>query len=260
MRSLRGLIPQFFSSSPEPLTPAVIPRFFTLSPYYLNIFPGTPLDVKQILLNKLIDHTYLAPDCTEAIVDRLCQEAIAHKFYAVCIPPYFVGQAAKALSGTDVKLVTVIAFPYGYAETGIKVQEIRRAMEEGADEFDIVINLSAVKSQDWAYVTQDLTSVATTARLKGKVCKIIIEITELNTEERSRIVALCNQIKPTFVKTSTGTKGGATVDDVSYLRANLHPDIKIKASGGIRNKQSAAALVQAGADRIGTSSGPAIVQ
>jgi deoxyribose-phosphate aldolase len=159
-------------------------------------------------LNKLIDHTYLAPDCTGAIVERLCQEAITHNFYAVCIPPYFVGQAAKALAGTDVKLATVIAFPYGYAETAIKVQEIRRAMEEGADELDIVINLSAVKSQDWPYVTQDLTSVATTARLKGKVCKLIIEITELNAEERGRIVALCNQIKPTYVKTSTGTKGG----------------------------------------------------
>jgi deoxyribose-phosphate aldolase len=171
-----------------------------------------------------------------------------------------VGQAAKALAGTDVKLATVIAFPYGYAETAIKVQEIRRAMEEGADELDIVINLSAVKSQDWPYVTQDFTSVATTARLKGKVCKLIIEITELNAEERGRIVALCNQIKPTYVKTSTGTKGGATVDDVSYLRANLHPDIKIKASGGIRNKQSADALVKAGADRIGTSAGLAIVK
>ncbi len=211
-------------------------------------------------MNKLIDHTYLAPDCTGAIVDRICKEAIAHDFHAVCLPPFFINQAAKALSGTGVKLATVIAFPYGYAETAVKVQEIRRAMDEGADELDIVINLSAVKSQDWAYVTQDITSVATTARLKSKVCKIIIEITELTGAERDQIVRICNDIKPTFVKTSTGTRGGATVDDVSYLRTNLHPDIKIKASGGIRTKQAAMALVEAGADRIGTSSGLAIIK
>ncbi|TXF88702.1 deoxyribose-phosphate aldolase [Neolewinella aurantiaca] len=210
-------------------------------------------------MNKFIDHTYLAPDCTSATVDRICAEAVASGFYAVCIPPFFVGQAARALSGTGVKLATVVAFPYGYAETAIKVQEIRRAMEEGADELDIVINIAAVKSQDWAYVTQDLTAVATTARLKGKVSKIIIEMSELTAVEKDRIIAICNDIKPTFVKTSTGTKGGATVEDVRYLRANLHPDIKIKASGGIRNKQSAQALIEAGADRIGTSSGLSII-
>ena len=143
-------------------------------------------------MNKLIDHTYLAPDCTSAIVNRICAEAIAYEFHAVCIPPFFVGQAAKALSGTGVKLATVVAFPYGYAETAVKVQEIRRALEGGADELDIVINLSAVKSQDWAYVIQDITVVATTARLKGKVSKIIIEISELTEAERDRIIAICN--------------------------------------------------------------------
>jgi len=216
--------------------------------------------LSKIFLNKLIDHTYLAPDCTGAIVDRICKEAIEHGFYAVCIPPYFVGHAARVLASSGVKLATVIAFPYGYAETAVKVQEIRRAMEEGADELDIVVNLSAIKSADWAYVTQDITSVATTARLRGKVSKIIIEVAELSADERAKLMEICNQVKPTFVKTSTGTQGGATVDDVSYLRANLHPDIKIKASGGIRNKRAAAALVAAGADRIGTSSGPAIVK
>lgn len=211
-------------------------------------------------MNKLIDHTYLAPDCTSAAVNRICKEAIDHGLFAVCIPPYFVGMAARALSGSGVKLATVIAYPFGYAETAVKVQEIRRAMDEGADELDIVINLSAVKSQDWSYVTQDLTSVATTVRLRGKVCKLIIEITELTEAERTSIVQLCNDIKPAFVKTSTGIKGGATVADVRYLRANLHPDIKIKASGGIRSLRDAEALVAAGADRIGTSSALAIIQ
>ena len=211
-------------------------------------------------MNRLIDHSYLAPDCTAAIVDRICNEALSHDFHAVCVPPFFLKQAARILTGTGIKLATVIAFPYGYADTTVKVQEIRKAMEEGADELDIVINLSALKSQDWAYVTQDIISVATTARLKGKMCKIIIEITELTEAEKERIVQICNDVKPAFVKTSTGTRGGASVDDVSYLRANLHPDIKIKASGGIRTKQAAAALVAAGANRIGTSSGIAIVK
>ncbi|WP_020568495.1 deoxyribose-phosphate aldolase [Neolewinella persica] len=211
-------------------------------------------------MNKLIDHTYLSPDCTGTIVDRLCEEAVANAFYAVCVPPFFVGRAAKNLAGTPVKLATVVAFPYGYAETAVKVQEIRRAMDEGADELDIVINLSALKSGDWPYVISDLTTVATTVRLRGKVSKIIIEITELTEAEKKQVVDICNEIKPNFVKTSTGTKGGATVDDVRYLRANLHPDIKIKASGGIRNKKSFEALVEAGADRIGTSSGLAITK
>lgn len=210
-------------------------------------------------MNQLIDHTYLAPDCTESIVDRLCREAVENDFYAVCVPPYFVGHAARLLSKATVKVATVVAYPYGYAETAVKVQEIRRAMEEGADEFDVVINLAAIKSGDWNYVTQDLTTVATAGRLRGKVVKVIIEISELNSSELERVVAICNNIRPDFVKTSTGTRGGATVDDVKYLRANLHPDIKIKASGGIRNHRGAAALVEAGADRIGTSSALAVV-
>ncbi|MEM9929237.1 MAG: deoxyribose-phosphate aldolase [Bacteroidota bacterium] len=211
-------------------------------------------------MNKLIDHTYLAPDCTVAIIDRVCTEAISHDFMAVCVPPFFVGRAAKNLTGSGVKLATVVAYPYGYAETAVKVQEIRRAMDEGADELDIVINLSAVKSGDWPYVTTDLSTVATTVRLRGKVSKLIIETSELTAAELDRIISICNDIKPNFVKTSTGTKGGATVENVRYLRANLHPDIKIKASGGIRTKESAGALIEAGADRLGTSSGPALVR
>lgn len=210
-------------------------------------------------MKDLIDHTYLAADCTGQDVDRLCGEAIEHGFKAVCIPPYFVTRAAKALNGSDVLLATVVAFPYGYQETAVKVQEIRRAMDEGADELDIVINLSAVKSGDWTYVKSDLESVATTARLKGKVCKIIIEAGSLTAEELKRICDICNEVRPSFVKTSTGTREGVSVDQVKYLRANLHQDIRIKASGGIRDKDFASALIEAGADRIGTSSGIALM-
>jgi deoxyribose-phosphate aldolase len=210
-------------------------------------------------LNKLIDHTFLKPDCRTEDVDRMCKEAITHSFAAVCIPPFFVGHAAKKLQGTGVKVATVVAFPYGYAETAVKVQEVRRALDEGADEVDIVINLSAVKSRDWAYVRSDLNAVVTTSRLKGKISKIIVEMSELTAEEQQKVCDICNEVKPSFVKTSTGTKGGATVTDVRFLRATLNPEIKIKASGGIRDKRSATALVDAGADRIGTSAGIGLV-
>ena len=204
-------------------------------------------------LNQKIDHTYLAADCTATDIDRICQEAIDHGLYAICVPPYFVSRAQKTLNGSGVKLATVIAFPYGYQETAIKVQEIRRAMDEGADELDVVINLSAVKSGDWAYVKSDLESVTTTARLKGRVCKIIIEAGDLTDAEFHRICNLCNEIKPAFVKTSTGTRTGATVEQVSKLRTTLVDEIKIKASGGIRDKAFAEQLIAAGANRIGAS-------
>jgi len=209
-------------------------------------------------LNHLIDHTYLAPDCTGEDVDRLCQEAMAHQFCAVCIPPYFVARAAKLLQGSTIKVATVIAYPYGYADTAVKVQEIRKAMDDGADELDIVINLSALKSGDWAYVLSELTSVNTSVRLRSKACKIIVEMSALNDAERRKVCDICNEVKPTFVKTSTGTQSGATVEDVRFLRKHLLPEIKIKASGGIRDHQMAAALVDAGADRLGTSAGIAV--
>lgn len=156
-------------------------------------------------------------------------------------------------------MATVIAYPYGYAETPVKVQEVRRALDEGADEVDIVVNLAAIKSGDWSYVREDLNAVVTTTRLKGKVSKIIVEMSELTPAEQRTICDICNEVKPTFVKTSTGTKGGATVTDVRFLREQLLPDIKIKASGGIRDRRSAAALIDAGADRLGTSAGPALL-
>ena len=210
-------------------------------------------------MNELIDHTYLKPDCRRSDIDRLCREATDHQFHAVCVPPFFVGHAAKALQGTSVRVATVIAYPYGYVETPVKVQEIRRALDEGADEVDIVINLAAVKSGDWAHVRQELDGVVTTTRLKGKVSKIIVEMSELTAAEQRTICDICNEVKPTFVKTSTGTRGGATVADVRFLRQNLAPEIKIKASGGIRDRRSALALVEAGADRIGTSAGTALL-
>ncbi|PPK85100.1 deoxyribose-phosphate aldolase [Neolewinella xylanilytica] len=211
-------------------------------------------------MNKFIDHTYLSPQASAADIKRLCQEAIDHEFYAVCVPPYFVAKAKQALHDQPVKVATVIGYPYGYSETSIKVAEARRSLEEGADELDIVINISAVKSGDWNYVRTEIEQMATTVRLKGKVCKLILEMGVLTDEELGRLVDLCNKVRPDFVKTSSGTQGGATVDQVRFLRANLDSEIRIKASGGIRTRTSATELLEAGADRIGTSSALSIIQ
>ncbi|MBB4080474.1 deoxyribose-phosphate aldolase [Lewinella aquimaris] len=211
-------------------------------------------------MNQIIDHTFLSPQATVTDIKRLCREASEQGFYAVCIPPFFVSRAEIELQDTPVKVATVIGFPYGYSETPIKVAEARRCIEEGADELDIVINISAVKSGEWNYVKTEIEQMATTVRLKGKVCKLILEMGVLTEEEQQRLVEICNAVRPDFVKTSSGTQGGATVEQVRYLRANLHPEIKIKASGGIRTSEEARALLDAGADRIGTSSGLAIVQ
>ena len=211
-------------------------------------------------MNEFIDHTYLKPDCSRSDIIRLCQEAVAFSFRAVCVPPFFVSDARRAVAGSAVQVATVVAYPLGYSDTSVKVQEIRKALDDGADEVDIVINLAAVKSGDWAYVRSDLNAVVTTTRLKGKVSKIIVEMSELTPAEQRTICDICNEVKPTFVKTSTGTKGGATVTDVRFLREHLSPDIKVKASGGIRDRRSATALVDAGANRIGTSAGPALMR
>ena len=225
-----------------------------------NLFVGTDWVLSFFPLNDFIDHTFLRPDCRSTDVTRLCQEAVDHAFRAVCVPPYYVQQAKKELQGSKVRVATVVAYPYGYADTSVKVQEIQRAFSEGADEVDIVINLAAVKSGDWAYVRADLNAVVTTTRLKGRVCKIIVEMSELSPAEQRQVCDICNEVKPTFVKTSTGTKGGATVTDVRFLREQLHPGIKIKASGGIRDRRSATALIEAGAERIGTSAGIDLVR
>lgn len=211
-------------------------------------------------INKTIDHTTLKAQTTAADVERLCQEALQYQFCAVCIPPFYVGQAKNLVQAQGVKVATVIGFPYGYAGTMAKVEEIKRAVEEGADELDIVINIGALKSGNWVFVKSDIDRVTTAVRLRGKTSKIIIESSLLTQEELSKVVGICNDITPDFVKTSTGIQGGATEGVVRFLRDNLKSEIKIKASGGIRSRQDANKMLIAGADRLGTSSGPALLK
>ena len=211
-------------------------------------------------INSAIDHTLLKPDITLADVERLCSEAIEHKFAAVCIPPYFVSKAAGFLAGSSVKLATVIGFPLGYSATVAKVAEIQRAIEEGADEFDVVINVAALKSGLWTEVRNDIDRMLTACHLRGKVIKVIIESGLLDKEEVERMCDIGNELKPNFVKTSTGFNGpGASFPAVELLRRRLHADIKIKASGGIRTLDDANAFIEAGASRIGTSSGLSLI-
>lgn len=206
---------------------------------------------------KCIEHTYLKADASPANIEKLCAEAIEYKFGAVCVPPYYVRYAATQLKETTIKIVTVVGFPFGYATTPAKVEEIKRALDDGADEIDAVINLNALRAANWTYVKNDITSMTAATHLKGKIFKIIIETGLLNPDELQKICEICTDAGVNFVKTSTGVLGqGATPDIIQQLRKHLPQSIEIKASGGIQTAQQAHALFQAGATRIGSSSSP----
>lgn len=212
-------------------------------------------------LARFFDHTILKPDCTLKNIQQLCSEATEYHFAAVCVPPYFVKEASNLLSKGDIRKATVIGFPMGYSTTAAKVEEIKRAIDDGADELDVVINLCAVKSGNWNYVSQDIDRMTTAAHLRGKIIKVILETGLLQEEEIRRLCSICNEIRPDFVKTSTGfSAGGATVEVVQLLHSLVDPHIKIKASGGIRSRADAENLIQAGAQRLGSSSSVVILK
>lgn len=212
-------------------------------------------------LASYIDHTLLKADASEAEVENLCNEAKQYGFAAVCVPPYFVRKCKQWLKDSNVKIATVVGFPLGYAHTPAKVEEARRAIDEGANEIDMVINIIALKANDLNYLKNELTSAATIIQLRGGKLKVILETGLLTKDEMLTACKLCADLNIDFVKTSTGfIEKGATVEDVEFLRANLPKSVKIKASGGIKTKEAAEALIKAGADRIGTSRGVALVQ
>jgi deoxyribose-phosphate aldolase len=180
---------------------------------------------------------------------------------AVCVFPSHVSGARDALRNTRVKIATVIAFPFGVTFTEVKEAELRTAAARGADEADFVINIAALKSGDASSVETEMQSLTDTARGLGVVSKFIIETAYLGHEEKLLACKIANRVRPDFMKTSTGyAPAGATVEDVKLMRANLLPEIQIKAAGGIRTYKDARALLEAGATRLGTSSGIAIVE
>lgn len=207
-----------------------------------------------------IDHTILNADCRPEDIQRICSEAIEHQFKAVCIPPYYVRDAVQLLKDAPVKVATVIGFPMGYSPTASKVEEIKRALDEGAQEVDVVVNLCAIKQKNWNFVHNDIDTVSTAVHIKGKIIKVILETALLSEKEILKLCEICNSARPDFVKTSTGKNGGgATLEVIHLLRANLDPAIQLKASGGIRTREDAEAFIKAGATRLGTSSGVALV-
>lgn len=205
-------------------------------------------------LNKYIEHTLLKPNCTEDDIINLCNEAVEHKFYGVCVPPFFVQLAKKAIKKADVKIITVIGFPLGYNSVSSKVEETKKAITSGAHEVDMVMNIAAFKSGDIVSVQNDIQSVTTACHLQNKQVKVIIETAYLNEEEIIQACKICANCEADFVKTSTGfASSGASIEAVELMRKTLPAKVKIKAAGGIRDAAFAEKLIAAGADRIGAS-------
>lgn len=213
----------------------------------------------NISLNTYIDHTVLKADATEAEIRKLCAEALEHKFYAVCVNGSRVRLARQILDKTAVKIAAVVGFPLGAMDTSSKAHETAAAVANGADEIDMVINVGELKDGNAEAVLEDVRTIVGAA--SGRLVKVIIETALLTNEQKVLACQLAVQAGATFVKTSTGfAAAGATVDDVKLMRKTVGPDIGVKASGGIKNRQMALVMVEAGATRIGTSSGIAIVQ
>lgn len=208
-----------------------------------------------------IDHTVLKPDSTLADVEKICLEAIEHRFASVCILPWYVQRAHAILSQYSIPVCTVIGFPLGASTTASKVAESRIAIGQGAREIDMVASITALKSGLFDEVYNDILQVTQAVHAEGALVKVIIETCLLTEDEKKRMCSFVTQAGSDFIKTSTGfSTGGATIDDVQLLRAHVGPDVKVKASGGIRDRATAISMLQAGADRLGTSSGVVIVQ
>lgn len=208
---------------------------------------------------KMIDHTLLKADATKEQVIELCNEAKQYEFASVCLNPTWVNTAAELLKGTSVKTCTVIGFPLGATTSEVKAFETKNAIENGASEIDMVINIGALKSGDTKAVQQDIEAVVNAAAGKA-IVKVIIETSLLTDEEKRTACELSVLAKVDFVKTSTGfSTGGATVEDVKLMRSTVGPEMGVKASGGVRSLEDLTAMKEAGATRIGASSGVAIM-
>jgi deoxyribose-phosphate aldolase len=207
-----------------------------------------------------VDHTLLHADATHGDIDRLCTEARHHHFAAVCVNGMWVGRCVSRLQGSDVKIAAVVGFPLGATMPMVKALEASRLVEAGADELDMVAPIGAIKDGAWDYVEDDITAVMEAA--SGRPVKVILETAALQREEIIKGTVVAREAGAQFVKTSTGfhPAGGATVDAVRLLRSVVGEAMGVKASGGIRDRVGAQQMIDAGANRIGTSSGVAIVE
>ena len=210
-------------------------------------------------LNKYIDHTILKATASSSDVQKLCEEAIEHKFYSVCVNGCYVADARHLLQGTDVKVAAVVGFPLGAMTTAAKVFEAKEAVENGASEIDMVINVAKLKDGEFDYVENEIRLIK--EAIGDNVLKVIIETCYLTDEEKVKACELSLVAKADFVKTSTGFgTGGATYEDVKLMKSVVGDNAKVKASGGVRDKETAQKYVDLGAERLGTSSGIEIVK
>ena len=210
-------------------------------------------------LAKFIDHTILKADATAETVDRICDEAKKYGFYSVCVNSCWTARCAENLKGSDVKLAVVVGFPLGAMAREAKAAEAGWAVSQGANEIDMVLNVGALKDGDYDFVESDIRAVVDACEGQALV-KVILETCLLNDEEKLKACELSVNAKAGFVKTSTGfSTGGATVEDIKLMRKAVGPDIGVKASGGVRTKEDALNMIEAGATRLGASAGVAIV-
>jgi deoxyribose-phosphate aldolase len=216
------------------------------------------MEEKNMLVNKLIDHTILKATATSADVAKICQEAIKYNFKSVCVNPSNVALASKLLEGSDVLVCTVIGFPLGANTIEVKKCEAKDAVHNGADEIDMVINIAKAKEQDFSYTEEEIKAVVQAA--SGRLVKVILETCYLTDDEIVGASLAAKHAKADFVKTSTGFgTGGATVHHVSLMRKTVGEKMGVKASGGVRSLEDVLKMVEAGATRIGASSGVEIM-
>jgi deoxyribose-phosphate aldolase len=249
-----------FCKSCADINPTLVKSFIDLGADRITHRGGGAAVPKEIA--KYIDHTLLRPDATVDQVTKLCQEAKEFGFASVCINPYHVRHSANLLRGSSVKVCTVIGFPLGANMSETKALEARRAIRDGATEVDMVINIGALKSGQDDVVYRDIRAVVEAAMDGGAICKVILETSLLNDDEKTRGCLAARRARADFVKTATGFgPGGATAEDVALMsRAVSGTKMGVKASGGIRNWQDAEQMIRAGATRIGASAGVRIVK
>ena len=218
------------------------------------------MSITKAQFARMIDHTLLKNTAIRKDIELLCSEALEHGFASVCVHPFYVGMCSSILHKSSTKVCTVIGFPHGMHRTGVKIAETMQAIHDGAQEIDMVIQVGALIDGDKDIVWNDIRSVVDTAHQSGAVVKAIIETSVLNEEQKISACEIISDAGADFIKTSTGfAGGGATIEDIRLLRTHVHSDIQVKASGGIRTFEQALAMIQAGATRIGTSSGVSMV-
>jgi len=212
-------------------------------------------------ISSYIDHTILKPTTTLPDVEKVCGEALRYHFAAVCVPPLYVKKVKEIVNNSPVKVATVIGFPFGYAAIESKIAEIVLAIVDGADELDMVVNISAIKNNDWNFIAGEINTIMPLVKNKNKIIKVIIESGVLTDEEIIKCCDMYGLAGVDYVKTSTGyAEKGATIHAVRLIRAHLADHVKIKASGGIKTYSFAKELIEAGAARIGCSSSVEIMK